>query len=1644
MLPAGPATPPDGDAASCPWARPRTSRSASWVLAGEAAPRPREPSAQLGEEARARPGYAVEGTDLVYRSTGRRYLPSLVVSAGSETGAPPQVAIARISEYFNTVFGPALPKISEDRYYSFLADEKMHTRWTFEEFVEIVDLAHKYGCNMSAVADRLTHRRCSPTSCLEALLLYYRILRPLDQTMMYTQASANRLTLEQLPERTGTLVQDELTYNRSWGRVRPLLTLDGVPVIAHPDPKILNVWGAPRLPGKGEESELWSLGQMPVGVPGGAGEVGGLGGAAGAGWVPDGAGAAGVAAIGGVARPTGSAETQGAAGSVAPWPSSAGDLRTELALRLFRESDEPCPYERPPPAEPPQVKRPYKTPAILSEPAYNAQRNEAAFRYVAAVSKFYDHQRKFLESAVIQERELQARLRYISAAGSPLRVLDHLNAVGGPYPSMARFARERGEWYSRQMAEEHRRPSSPRGMLLGPRSGAHPLSATLVGATPQSEAGKRQDGPLRGTAAGALGPQEFSSEQPGAGSPKGECVSQTPAFVLLSSHTAGAERTPRGCLSRAPGSSGRAYGRVSSKGSKDSESGVAGAGRLAARMDKRAVRSGEHPDSGRFLGSAESPRSVESSGSPGALGILRSLDSSRSSDVREVSSAFAASAVSAASAVFDSAETAGVPTSPELPNPESTNDSTHFTASVLVPGPTADAVDAAGGHLAKPAEPGQSGEGSVQSLAQDLGAGGRGQRPEEWPEAQAQAKTEVEVEAKAAVPSSSFSPSSLRSQLQLQSQSQSQPSPGAPLPASSSVERDGLNRDAETPAGVLGQQVRAKATQQILRQAHAQTPALTNKDLPSHTKGIGDVSTRPRAEPAAAEGDGAPLRMLRLPRAPRLPGANRLSDEAGQVESAQGTPSQAQQSPPGSQSLQTPPRVAAAQYGLLGPGVGGEKRVSGEGAGLNAPESPFALGAGANFFEGEASRAGDGARDAMVRGPAGPGEREDHQISVEDGPFAPHLEDAGREPADDRVNRVVGFSCVSGASGVPAALESPSAGAAELAVSAGPLVQNADDAVARSSLGALGDRSHPGSQPGQPRGGPLDTPGLLNSPDSRDLPKHESPGAEAQQNRIYQYQLMLRTQLARRAGKPAALLRTDAPPVKPSRRRWEGAIREALTAELGEGELERLLGFYGTGTGEFNRQVYSFESERAESVALARPEFFSYLDTLAAEEGQASGRGRDGGGRSSASRDSGPLGRRGPSRDRQPIAAPTAPVGLASGAAAQASSARAAPQPPVSSRAASSAERTGRRAGKAGKGGRAGKGEKAGPAGQAAARQRPGRKPLSYASIMSPAIRPEMSGQELARAVLLNRAVPRGALVDILTPAIIADVRRRNAEAEEKEMRSRGALSFLDVSTEDQSPLCRASLAVPGHLKIPLKSTQAPDTYNKAFNGWYRCAGGTAVFRGGGKSDRMTLSSQAASLWRHTLDIELLPPKLLRGMATVYAQWDRARSAYVASAAWEVREAREAREAPVALTAPTMPPAPTALTAQAEEVPQAAQAVVAQVDTVPGAPAGEVLYPSRQGPRARSTEARTSAPHRYRRQAPWARRDSSQRALWTAFQPSPPTSSDPSGLVASCINLLSAEERKGVVDRRARLLEVSSRLVDWSIDLHRLRQLEAL
>jgi len=474
-------------------------------------------------------------------------------------------------------------------------------------------------------------------------------------------------------------------------------------------------------------------------------------------------------------------------------------------------------------------------------------------------------------------------------------------------------------------------------------------------------------------------------------------------------------------------------------------------------------------------------------------------------------------------------------------------------------------------------------------------------------------------------------------------------------------------------------------------------------------------------------------------------------------------------------------------------------------------------------------------------------------------------------------------------------------------------------------------------------------------------------GPEARHNFVYQYQLMLRSQLGKRAGDHPVLLRAGLPPVKPSRRSWEEAIRSALTTDLEGRGLQRLLNFYGTGNGDFSRQVYAFESEKIDEVELVQPEFFTYLDGLSADESQGSNR---------VSRDyaaSGPVGRQA-LRDRQRALVSAGPVApIVPGLVPASVGAHAAPRPPVARPGTSASGRA---------------------ASRASRRPRIGRKPLNYASVLSPAVTPEMHGQELARAILLNRTLPRGMLLDVLTQDIVDDVRMRNAAAEREEIRSRSALSYLDVSTELQTPLCGSSLAIPGHLKVPLRNTDLPDIYNKAFNGWYRYAGNTALSRTSGKSVRTILSSQAAALWRHTLDLELLPPHLLKGMAAVYARICREKNMQ------EQKTGEDPSSGP-----PAKPSADGTLEAQ-----------------------------------GRGSNPQNAHPHSSDRKTPRARR---WRALGH-FEIPPPTSRDPSGLMTACIPLLGPEERKNVIDHRVRILDVSMHLIDWNIDLSRLRALEAL
>lgn len=113
----------------------------------------------------------IDPKDSEYNDTGRRYLPSVALYTPF-----PMESDRALEDRFNNAISalslPAFPKISEDRYYAIHQIKNLYIRWSFEEFVEMVDLAIRHDFNFVVVADRLAGRRFDPLVCLEAFVFY--------------------------------------------------------------------------------------------------------------------------------------------------------------------------------------------------------------------------------------------------------------------------------------------------------------------------------------------------------------------------------------------------------------------------------------------------------------------------------------------------------------------------------------------------------------------------------------------------------------------------------------------------------------------------------------------------------------------------------------------------------------------------------------------------------------------------------------------------------------------------------------------------------------------------------------------------------------------------------------------------------------------------------------------------------------------------------------------------------------------------------------------------------------------------------------------------------------------------------------------------------------------------------------------------------------------------------------------------------------------------------------------------------------------------------------------------------------------------------------------------------------------------------
>ncbi|KAH0576840.1 hypothetical protein SS50377_20186 [Spironucleus salmonicida] len=71
---------------------------------------------------------------------------------------------------------PVFPLLDEDHYYEYICvSQKQNPRITYEQMVEVVDLASICGFNFIVVADRLKHRKLDPIICMNTFLIYCEI-----------------------------------------------------------------------------------------------------------------------------------------------------------------------------------------------------------------------------------------------------------------------------------------------------------------------------------------------------------------------------------------------------------------------------------------------------------------------------------------------------------------------------------------------------------------------------------------------------------------------------------------------------------------------------------------------------------------------------------------------------------------------------------------------------------------------------------------------------------------------------------------------------------------------------------------------------------------------------------------------------------------------------------------------------------------------------------------------------------------------------------------------------------------------------------------------------------------------------------------------------------------------------------------------------------------------------------------------------------------------------------------------------------------------------------------------------------------------------------------------------------------------------
>ena len=64
------------------------------------------------------------------------------------------------------------PALSEERYYEYLCSSQVNPRVSYEQMVEVVDLAARMGFNFVVVADQLKRHALDPMICLSAFMVY--------------------------------------------------------------------------------------------------------------------------------------------------------------------------------------------------------------------------------------------------------------------------------------------------------------------------------------------------------------------------------------------------------------------------------------------------------------------------------------------------------------------------------------------------------------------------------------------------------------------------------------------------------------------------------------------------------------------------------------------------------------------------------------------------------------------------------------------------------------------------------------------------------------------------------------------------------------------------------------------------------------------------------------------------------------------------------------------------------------------------------------------------------------------------------------------------------------------------------------------------------------------------------------------------------------------------------------------------------------------------------------------------------------------------------------------------------------------------------------------------------------------------------